>query len=299
MIPNFQLAQKYLINKSGRAGLILQKYAPELMLVGGLSAFIVAAVMASKASMRAQEAIDDSKDDIDQIKKGEEHNELVPQDQYQRDLVMAYARSGMRFVKLYGPSVSLGAAGVFCILGSHGLMRKRQVAIVAAYNLVSQSFNEYKKRVIEKIGDAEEYSLRHGTTLETVEAIDSQTGKKKKVKAQVIGEKTHPSEYARFFDESSHLWQKDAATNRFFLSMKQNYLNDLFISRGHVLLNEVYDELGLPRSQAGCIVGWVKGKGDQYIDFGMYRFGNEDFVNGYERSVLLDFNVAGVVFDQI
>lgn len=295
MNPQIQLAQKFLINKSGRAGLVLQKFAPEIMLTAGLTTLIVATVMACKASMKAQEAIDKSEEDIHAVK-----HEMVINDssaQYNKDITMAYFRSGMRFTKLYGPSVALGGAGIICILGAHGIMKQRQVALVAAYNLVSTSFNQYKKRIAQELGEDKEYALRHGTTPDTAEGIVD--GKKKKIKIQTITEQTKPSEYARFFDESSRYWQADAVANRFFLNMKQNYLNDQFLARGHMLLNEVYDELGLPRSSAGCIVGWAKDKGDQFIDFGMYRFGNEDFVNGYERSVLLDFNVAGIVFDLI
>ena len=60
--------------------------------------------------------------------------------------------------------------------------------------------------------------------------------------------------------------------------------------------------LGIPRSQAGAVVGWVLGEGDDYIDFGMFDGNNmatRDFVNGYERSILLDFNVDGVIYDLI
>jgi hypothetical protein len=73
-------------------------------------------------------------------------------------------------------------------------------------------------------------------------------------------------------------------------------------ARGHVFLNEVYDALGIPRSQAGAVVGWVRGQGDGYIDFGLFNSENDrarDFVNGYERSILLDFNVNGVIYDLI
>lgn len=302
MNTNIQLAQRFLANRTGRVGLILQKYAPEIMLGAGLTGVIVATVMACKASTKASEALNESKEEIETVKKAKDtlSADRYSEQDYQKDLVISYVHAGTRLVKLYGPSLSLGVAGIVCILGSHGIMKRRQVAIVAAYNLVSESFNLYRKRVSEEFGEAKEYSLRHGTREESVEYVDTETGKKKKTKTQVITDKTHPSDYARFFDEMSTYWQRDATANKFFLSMKQNWLNDLLKARGHVFLNEVYDELGLPRSQAGQFVGWViDGKGDGFIDFGIYNRGNEDFVNMYERSVLLDFNVDGVVYDKI
>jgi hypothetical protein len=69
-----------------------------------------------------------------------------------------------------------------------------------------------------------------------------------------------------------------------------------------LFLNEVYDMLGIPRSQAGQVVGWILGPGNHnHIDFGVYR-GHERgrrFVNGDEPAILLDFNVdEGIIWDQ-
>jgi hypothetical protein len=129
----------------------------------------------------------------------------------------------------------------------------------------------------------------------------------KKIKSKKTIEVTDPngvSQYARFFDESCVQWSKTPEYNLTFLNCQQNYANDLLHSRGHVFLNEVYDMLGIPRSQAGAVVGWVLGKDNDvgYIDFGIYdgnRMRARDFVNGYERSILLDFNVDGVIYDLI
>jgi hypothetical protein len=51
-------------------------------------------------------------------------------------------------------------------------------------------------------------------------------------------------------------------------------------------------------------VGWryKKGSGDDYIDFGIWdgeRDAVKDFFNGREGAIGLDFNVDGVIWDQI
>ena len=110
------------------------------------------------------------------------------------------------------------------------------------------------------------------------------------------------SQYARFFDESCINWSKTPEYNLMFLNGQQNFANDLLNARGHVFLNEVYDMLGIPRSQAGAVVGWVKGVGDDYIDFGIFEgktAAARAFVNGAERNILIDFNVDGVIYDLI
>ena len=66
-----------------------------------------------------------------------------------------------------------------------------------------------------------------------------------------------------------------------------------------MFLNDVYKMLGMDPTTAGQIVGWVVGNRDSFIDFGIYNPDNERarlFVNGGERSILLDFNVDGVIY---
>ena len=53
-------------------------------------------------------------------------------------------------------------------------------------------------------------------------------------------------------------------------------------------------------------MGWIydekNPKGDNFVDFGIYDITkevNRDFVNGYERTILLDFNVDGPIYNLI
>jgi hypothetical protein len=58
--------------------------------------------------------------------------------------------------------------------------------------------------------------------------------------------------------------------------------------------------MGFERTSAGFVVGWVlDGNGDGYIDFGLSEARSSRFMNAEERSVILDFNVDGVVYDLI
>ncbi len=69
-------------------------------------------------------------------------------------------------------------------------------------------------------------------------------------------------------------------------------------------MNEVYDALGFERTREGAVVGWVMDcnadcEGDNYIDFGMFEERSNRFVNMLERSIILDFNVDGVINEKI
>ena len=116
------------------------------------------------------------------------------------------------------------------------------------------------------------------------------------------------SQYAKFFDETSRCWEKNAELNLGFLRAQQNYANDKLRSQGYLFLNDVYDMLDIERTQAGQCVGWIYDpenpdhKGNNYVDFGIYdihRKENRKFVNGIERSILLDFNVDGDILNHL
>ena len=216
---------------------------------------------------------------------------------------MARIQTGVQFAKLYGPSVLLGLTSIGCILASNNIIHKRNVALSAAYTAIDRSFKGYRSRVIERFGESMDRELRYNIKTQEIKetVVDEETGKKKTVKStvSVVDPNTY-SDYARFFDEYCAGWTKDAEYNLMFLRQQQNYANELLKSRGHLFLNEVYDMLGIDRTKAGNIVGWVYDEehpvGDNFVDFGIYVLDNEkarDFVNGRERSILLDFNVDG------
>lgn len=118
-----------------------------------------------------------------------------------------------------------------------------------------------------------------------------------------IEDRKDASQYARVFDDSCKGWRKDPEYNLSYLIEKQEYANGLLKSRGNLLLNDVYDMLGIPRSKAGTMVGWhyddEHSLGNNRVNFGIYNKCNSDFINGYISTVLLDFNVDEDVFDLI
>lgn len=116
-------------------------------------------------------------------------------------------------------------------------------------------------------------------------------------------DRLYVSHYARFFDETSFAWDKNPELNLIFLRHTQEAANEVLKRHGCLFLNDVYDMLGIPRTKAGQVVGWIYDEknpmGDNYVDFDIYASRNIEFVNGYERKALLDFNVDGVILDKI
>ena len=291
----------------------VQKHSPEILVGLGIVGAVASAVLACKATTKASDILEESKEKVHQIHQVAS-NESIDDDMYSeedknRDLALVYVQTGVEFVKLYGPAIALGAVSIASILMSHNILRKRNVALAAAYTAIDHSFKDYRKRVIDKFGKEIDRELKYNIKAKKIEeTVVDDDGKEKKVKSSVdvIEGIEGYSDYARFFDDSCRDWKKNSEFNLMFLRAQQQYANDLLKARGHLFLNEVYDMLDIPRSKAGQVVGWVYDPkntvGDNYVDFGIYdirRQENRDFVNGYERSILLDFNVDGNIWDLI
>ena len=312
---NIQLIKDGLTQKFGRTGLQLQKHSPEILLGAGLVGMLATVVMASKATLKANDLIREHGDRMESIDavRSSEPLETYSLEDYQKDKVIVHVQTGFEFAKLYAPAISVGVLSVGAILASHGVMAKRQVSLAAAYTLLSEGFQQYRKRVTDELGADVDQDFYLGTKDETrTETVIDEDGKKAKVKTKskgMIGNRTY-SVYSRFYDESNPNYRGDRTLNKAFLIAQQNYANDLLIIRGHVFLNEVYERLGFEHTKEGAIVGWVLKSPEEmkeegragHIDFGIFDVANDparEFVNGTNPTVLLDFNVDGIIFDLI
>ena len=289
-----------------RAAFQVKKHSPEILIVGGVIGVVASGVLACKATLKARDVVNEAKEDISEIHEAAERGatasgEEYTQDDMKRDLTIAYAQTGVKFVKLYAPAVALGVLSIGSIVTSNNILRKRNVALAAAYTAVDKSFKEYRGRVVDRFGEDLDRELKYNIKAKKVDevVIDEETGKEKKVKKTVeVAALDDFSPYYRFYDDGCKGWTKDPQKNLTFLKQVQAYANDLLRIRGHLFLNEVYDMLGIPHSSAGQLVGWIYDEknphGANYVDFGLcniYREKTRDFVNGIENVIILDFNV--------
>lgn len=301
----------------GRVGFQLKKHSPEILLATGVIGGVASAVLACKATTKINGILEETKEKVEMIHEGVDAGQVIgiedgetkiveySKEDGTKDLAIVYAQTGMKLLKLYGPSLALGAASLGCILASHNIVHKRNLALGAAFAAIDTSFKEYRGRVKERFGEQLDRELKYNIkTQEIEETVVDEKGKEKTVKKTInTADPNNYSDYARFFDEYCvGFWHKNAEDNLFFLKQQQNWANEKLKTRGYLFLNEVYEMLGIPVTKAGQVVGWVydSDRGDGYVDFGIYNLYNEkarDFVNGRERSILLDFNVDGNIWE--
>lgn len=291
---------------ASKAVMKLKKHSPEILVVAGIAGTVVSAVLACKATTKVAEILDETKGTLDTIHEGMETGAINGQkyttEDGKKDTVVVYAQTGMKLAKLYAPAIILGTLSITSILASNNILRKRNVALGAAYAAIDKSFKEYRGRVIERFGEQVDTELKYGIKAKKFEEIevDPETGKEKKVKKTVmVADPNLQSDYAVYFDSKSRNYETNPDYNRMFLKAQQAFANDKLQTRGHLFLNEVLDDLDLPRTPAGQIVGWTKDGPDGYVNFRIVEVERETEDGRHEPALLLDFNVEGNIWEKM
>ena len=295
-----------IVLKLQKAGNKLQKHSPEILIVAGVGGVIVSTVMACKATPKLDGILTESREKLDDIRKASsgEVDGYSEQDA-KKDLVIVYTQTGIKVAKNYAPAVVIGVLSISSIFASNNILKQRNVALAAAYTALDTSYKEYRTRVFERFGEEVENEIRYNMKSQKIEVVETdENGKEKKVKKTVSVANLGNSDYARYFDRECKEYERDHSYNEMILKARQAWANDKLKANGYLYLNDVYDFLGIPRTKAGQVVGWIydpnNTRGDNYVDFGMKEVYRKDETKEYEsveKLFLLDFNVDGNIWE--
>lgn len=298
----------------GRGGLLMKKHSPQVLLFLGISGMVGATVIACRATLKVDAVLTKATEDNEKIETvyadRKDYVNAVgelrySEEDYNHDKRIVKVQTTFSIAKLYGPAIGLGLASMALILGSQKIMSTRNAALAMAFKTVDGAFKDYRQRLIGDLGIEKDRQYRFGTVKEeyTEEVTDEKGKVKTLTKERDVFDPEMGSKYARFFEAGNIYWNKTPGYNLMYLRGAQSMCNDRLKTRGHVFLNEVYEMIGIPHSQEGAVVGWVRdGDGDGRIDFGVYDITKKtsmDFVNGWADAILLDFNVDGYIQDLI
>lgn len=298
-----------------KLGLKMRHHSPQILIVSGIVGGVATVVMACVATTKTEPVMSKARRKVERIHKnqekgfivitdnsGKQHSSAYTEKDSRKDLTKVYMETGWEMTKIYLPAFGMGALSVTSILAGSNILRKRNVALLAAYTTVDNSYKQYRARVADKYGEEAEKELRNGLTAGHItETVTDENGNEKEVEKQILLAGDAPSDYSRYFEQgASENWEPSHDYNMMFLRGQQNTANDLLRARKWLYLNDVYEMLGLKHSIAGQEVGWVYdpnlGK-DNFIDFGIqevYRPSDED-PSVMIPTILLDFNVDGPV----
>lgn len=278
---NFAGLSKTIVRTFHKTGFALQKHSPEILVVTGIAGVVTSAVMACKATTKLSPIMEKAEDELEKINKASSDEAFMEKYNYSqedavKDKYIVYVQTGVSLVKLYAPSVALGLLSLLSILASNNILRKRNMALAAAYAAIDKGFREYRSRIVERFGKEVDHEVRHNIKNREVTTVVTNPDGTETTITEVVktADEALGSDYAKFFDESCFAWQKDPNYNLMFLRAQQKYANDRLITRGYLFLNEVYEALGIPCTDAGQIVGWLynpeNAVGDNFVDFGLY-----------------------------
>lgn len=279
---------------AGSTEVFLKKHGPAILTGVGVVGFAATTYLVGKAVLNAQQDVEEFKKNK-QVIANRQITAAYTDKQRARDMGRFVILESAKICRIFVPAASVGAASVLCVIAAHGLMQRKQTALLAAYTALDAGFKAYRQRVRDELGEEKELELYRRPTMRALDQTDGSDQQDYEILLSTV----QPSLYSKFFDESNPNWTKTAEWNMMFIRGVQNYMNDRLIAYGYVFLNEAYEALGMERSQAGQIVGWKKdGGGDGYVDFGLYDLADASgraFVNGLEASCIIDFNVDGPI----
>lgn len=293
--------------KSGAktAGLWTKKHAPELLLAGGIAGFGGALYFTAKAAVETEDI-------------PEEFLEVREDVETKKEIVELYSTTALAYAKSYAPAAGFAAFSLTCFCASYGVLKKRYVALGAAYTALETAYQTYRQRVIDDAGvDKDRYYLTG--VKPTKKTVVDEDGNKEKISV-IEGDVDVANPYAFKFSkykengEINKQWQNDAHMNRNVVLGHQDWFdNQLFerctlnsrgevIKRGSVMLNEMRTLLGEDPTPTGAIVGNRYSNGEPgcngYIDFRIIEGMEEDPETGlYIPYIIIDPNVDGMIYD--
>lgn len=292
------------------AKLWCKQHSPELLLTSAIVSTIVSIVSACVATKKVEKVIEPAKKKIVESHQAVEAGLADPKAE-KKNLTKLYLKTGSKVALYYAPAVLTFGLAVSSMIGSHNIMRGRNAALASAFAALKSSYDLYRDKVKEKIGEEAE-ELLYGNYEEKKETHTTAGGK---VKEKVTYEKKAEDDENNLFracwgpgntNYDASLGQANLTT----LLRAENYLNQVLRAKGYLFLSDVYEELGYTagllgarKLQASHVLGWIFDPNDpnraSYVDFGIHdKDGNmtqhaRDFQCGAEDFIWLEFNVDG------
>lgn len=292
--------------RAARTALVAQKNSPKILFFSGLALMGATVVTACQGTLKLEGVLEDIKADREDVKSVvDRHPDRYSEKEIAKLNTYVTFRGVVRVAKLYVAPVALGVAAVACLTSSHNQLTRRNAGLSAALAATERALNSYRDRVRESLGEDKERALWRDEKTELVPVLDDE-GRETKSKTKKKSGGGH-SPYARIWGrDTSSEYDPRPEYNLAKLRSIQEWGTMMLNHKGHLFLNEIYDELGLDRSSAGAVVGWQAKKYgglDGFVDFGVLVQGEEvrflDFMTGDEEHILLDFNVDGEIWRNI
>ena len=141
-----------------------KKHSPELLIAGSIVSMAASVALAIYSTTKLDKTLEPFNKKIDQIKKdlkddNKIQNNEIDVKESKKELALTYGKAALKITALYLPSALFFTSSVACTLGSHKIMKSRNLALAAACTTLEQSYRAYRDRVKEKLGEEAEEKI--------------------------------------------------------------------------------------------------------------------------------------------
>lgn len=217
-------------NLATRASKFAMDNSPTILTAIGVVGVVTTAVLAGKASFTAA--------DIIRIKEADDDERGVtlgdPRDVLKDRIKLTW--------KLYIPAGLTCVATAACIIGADRIGSRRAAGLAAAYSIVEKASEEYKAKVVEKIGERKEQQVRD-------EIIQDRITETWDDSIEIHGKKDGEVFYDKFSDR--YVW-----TTQEGVRAAINELNQTIVGVGYATAADFYYLLDMPAPVWSTEIGW-------------------------------------------
>jgi hypothetical protein len=216
-----------------RAGKIARDNSPAILTAIGVTGVVTTAYLTGKATFKAAEILRDA----EEIRKTEfEEDELSFQNKF--ELVW----------KLYIPAAGSALMTATAIICANRIGNRRVAALISAYNISEKAFEEYRSKVLEKMGPKREQTVKDEIAQDRV--TENPVSKSQLVVIQNGGTTLCMDLHSgRYFNSDMETIRKAV-----------NDLNAQVINETYASLTDFWDRIGLPRTSESDYIGWSTDK---------------------------------------
>lgn len=276
-------------------------HMPEILLVGGCASIVGGTVCACKATLKTQQRLVGVRKKAEELRKKTDDTKAA-----EKSVGKLYFEEGMKVAKDFAPAILLSGIGLGAICSDHYILQQRNAGLAAAYALLDKGYKEYRARVADTFGADTERDIRYGVKTEhSEETVTDENGNEKKqettVKKPTVDEKSSTS---RYFCTGCTGFERSGHFNLMYLKGQVELCNMKLRAQGYLLLNEVYEMLGMKPTKAGAVIGWLYDEKNRnlqnVVSFGLETLSRETIAriqNSVDMPIPLFFNVDGYILD--
>jgi hypothetical protein len=224
-----------LVHQVHKAKFLLNDHSTTILTAAGVGGTVATAVLTARSTFKAADIIAREKSIINLAVEGNED-----------PVTLSKTEKFKLTWLLYLPPAGIGVLTVTSIIMANRISSKKIAALAVAGGISERAFQEYKDKVVEKLGPRQDQKVRDELAQDRVNA-NPPTSRE----IMIVG-----NGEVLFFDQMTGRYFQSTVED---VKKAENKVNFELINFMHCSLSHFYDEIGLPPTTYTDQVGWNLG----------------------------------------